>query len=105
DINKDVHKKVIHLVRLIEKQPFDGLQEVVPSYTNVTVYYDPVIVHFSQITRQMQSPFSVVSDYMKKYIKDLSDNIEIPTNLIELPVYYGGKYGPDLEYVATTNNL
>lgn len=104
-ISTILHKKIINLVDLIENDPFDGFIEVVPSYNNVTIYYDPVTIRLKNSTSQFESSFKQVSDRVKDYIERINDN-ELPQKrFIEIPVLYGNEFGPDLEYIATYNKI
>ncbi|MDT8862686.1 5-oxoprolinase subunit PxpB [Alkalihalobacillus sp. MEB130] len=102
EIDVEVHKKVKAFAAHLEKDPFKGLKEIVPAFTTVTVFYDPLsILPFSK----GESPSSIVCATLKEIALNLKKADEQKSRLIEIPVCYGGAYGPDLEYVAEYNRL
>lgn len=103
-ISSMTHNKVISLIKLIEKNPFDGLVEVVAGYNNVTIHYNPVIVRKSKIGKLSISSFEKVSAYIEKCLTKIDNQFVQNKRRIEIPVLYGGAYGPDLEYVARYND-
>lgn len=104
-ISSDIHHVIIHLMNEIERDPFHGFIEAVPSYNSVTVYYNPVTIYFENQQSQVNSAFQKVSAFMEEYIKRVNPEEEREQRVIEIPVIYGGEYGPDLEVVATYNSL
>lgn len=102
-VNPTVHKKIIHLLHIIESDPFPGLIEVVPTYTNITVFYDPIRV-ISETTF-VESAFETVHNIMINYLKKLEQTTPLKQKTIQIPVLYGGNYGPDLTYVAQNNGI
>ncbi|EKN64323.1 5-oxoprolinase subunit PxpB [Schinkia azotoformans] len=104
-INPTIHEQVKHLSYLIEKEPFPGFIESVPSYNNLTVYYNPAAVYFSIIEKDKKSPYKIVSALMAELLDQLSTNELVEERLVKIPVAYGGEFGPDLEYVAAYHGL
>ena len=104
-ISSLIHNKIINIVDSLEADPFEGFIEAIPGYNNVTVFYDPVIVHLNNSQNMQPSPFKIVSDFMMFYIERSNKMIETEKRLVEIPVSYGEELGPDLEYVAMFNNI
>ncbi|USK68783.1 5-oxoprolinase subunit PxpB [Peribacillus asahii] len=107
EIQYDIHQKIKILMELLENEPFVGLVECVPAYTNLTVYYDPLVVFNEQKYRDKEeiSPYEVVCSNIKKKLQQMKTNKKMTHRTISIPVCYGGEYGPDLEYVARYNHL
>lgn len=105
EISPLIHKQVIQLVEIVEKEPFDGFIEAVPSYTNVTIFYNPVTVYYSYQQESKKTLFEVVGTFIESYINKISDSTVFEHRLVEIPVIYGGQFGPDLEYVAKSNHI
>jgi KipI family sensor histidine kinase inhibitor len=70
------------------------VQECVPTYCSLLIYYDPSKISYENLVYQL---------------KDLEPNIhefDFPVKkVIEVPVVYGGSFGPDLNYVAEFHGL
>lgn len=77
------------------KEKMEGVIEVIPAYSSVTVIYDPEILNFNVLIKKLK-----IIRKKKKRSKEI-----LPNTLIEVPVIYGGSYGPDLEFVAKYNGL
>ena len=90
-IDEEINEKVHALARAIEKAGFEWLVEVVPAYSSLAVIYDSALVDFESVKRAIEG------------IEIVSERFE--GKLVEVPVVYGGEYGPDLEFVAKYNGL
>jgi len=92
EINEKVNKKVHTVAKAIENSSPEWLIEVVPTYTSVYVYYDPIRISYSEVMEALK-PFLV------------AEPKEEEMRVIEIPVAYGGEFGPDIEFVAKYNGL
>lgn len=94
EISEEINNAVINLTSVIENEALLGIEEIVPTYRSILVYYDPL--HISLVE-------------LKNKIMDLiikSSNLKArETKLYTVPVVYGDEFGPDLLYVANYNNL
>ncbi|WP_297478790.1 5-oxoprolinase subunit PxpB, partial [Thermococcus sp.] len=90
-IDEEINEKVHALTRAIEQANFEWLVEVVPAYSSLAVIYDSALVDFESVKRTIEG------------IEITSERFE--GKLVEVPVVYGGEYGPDLEFVAEYNGL
>jgi inhibitor of KinA len=120
--------KITNFNRRLHHLPFDGLLETVPAYVSLTVLYNPGIVKASATLRGDYA-FQRVVNYLHelfaagepegspggKFVRNSGNVVGLDTGLhtgrnnvigpIEIPVCYGGPYGPDLEEVANFNNI
>lgn len=104
-ISPTTHEKVKNLSNLLEKEPFTGLIESVPSYNSLTIYYNPVAVYMSTTDKEASSPYKKVSAFILSLLDKLGTSEKPEQRLITIPVLYGGEFGPDLEYVATYHGI
>ncbi|HDD31325.1 MAG TPA: 5-oxoprolinase subunit PxpB [Thermococcus litoralis] len=91
-INESINRKVHAVVRAIEKANPEWLIEAVPTYTSVYLYYDPIKISYSKVIEALR-PFL------------LAEPKEEEKKIIEIPVAYGGEFGPDIDFVAEYNGL
>ncbi|GAB6134963.1 5-oxoprolinase subunit PxpB [Thermococcus prieurii] len=90
-IDEETNDRVHALAGAIEKASFEWLVEVVPAYSSLAVIYEPELIDFERV---------------KRAIRELEFSAEkFEGRLVEIPVLYGGEYGPDLEFVAEYNGL
>ena len=94
-IDETVHGNIQQTLQAIQAANFPWAVDIVPSYTTICVYYDVVqiaLVH-------EHSPFEFVVDSLLAL--NIVESTERQARTIAIPVMYGGKYGPDLSYVAS----
>jgi KipI family sensor histidine kinase inhibitor len=94
EIDTQINQRVHALSTLINDAPIDGIVEAVPAYSTLVVHYDPLVLTYSRVNQWVQSTLEQVQEFKSK-----------KTRMIEIPVKYGGEYGPDLEAVAAYHNL
>ncbi len=102
-IDPAIHETVKNLSELLTSQPFEGFIEYVPAYNNITVYYNPYVIHISQ--KSSLTAFEIVSSYMNDLVQQMKVNKKEDFKIVSIPVCYGGEFGPDLEHVANFHNM
>lgn len=93
-ISPEVNRMIRAFSWLLEKEAIPGIREVVPTYTALSIYYDPMVISYGEMAAQLQM--------LQKKIGEVSLP---PARRVEIPVLYGGEAGPDLHYVATYHRL
>lgn len=101
-IGEQVHEWVQAAAARLETDPFPGYLECVPSFTTLTVYYDLLQVKNAEGNG---TAFDYVSSLIGKRFESIVADGTRPREVVEIPVCYGGEYGPDLAYVAEVNGL
>lgn len=96
-INPAIHQKVKALARYLDSYPFEGMVEYVAAFTSITVFYDPVIIG--------PQSYSIVAGMLEECMSKVNDSYAEQARIVEIPVCYGGDFGPDIEYVAEYNKL
>ena len=90
-IDEEINERIHSLARAIERANFEWLVEVVPAYSSLAVLYNPALIDFESAKRAVEE------------VELTSERFE--GKLVEIPVVYGGEYGPDLKFVAEYNGL
>ncbi|RAI94618.1 inhibitor of KinA [Paenibacillus pabuli] len=93
-ISEAVHRRVMSVCALLEKSQLPGIVEWLPSYSSVTLFYDPLISPYHEVCGMLLHELSKMEEA----------TLDEPRTII-IPVCYGGELGPDLEYVATEHGL
>jgi inhibitor of KinA len=70
------------------------LVEVVPAYVTVTVFYDPL-----EFSRADEDAFTMICDAVRSCASAHTPEAD-PGREWEIPVCYGGEFGPDLDQIA-----
>lgn len=106
DINEHTQRLASALTKQLENDPFPGFIECVPAFTSVTVFYHPFEVYQQmKNSTSFGSPYEKVKTLIKKSIQELTIEEAAEKRTVEIPVCYGGRFGPDLEEVARINGL
>lgn len=87
-IAPDVNRRAVALAGAIAAARVPGVRDVVPAYASVGVHVDPL--RFDQATL----------DAVISHAWDTAAGAEPPARVVEIPVCYGGAFGPDLAEVA-----
>ncbi|WP_316821231.1 5-oxoprolinase subunit PxpB [Pedobacter gandavensis] len=94
-ISEDIHQQVRAVSAFLDENSFEGFVEYTPAFSSVTIYYQPWILLYTEIQ-------ALLEEMLRELIED---GTRLPETRIEIPVVYGGDYGPDLEFVAAYNQL
>lgn len=90
EIDLPINRQVHALANLITNSSINGIVETVPAYATLLVHYDPLALSFTQI-----------KNFMREKVTQVRENASRRQKLIQVPVRYGGEWGPDLEFVAS----
>lgn len=109
-INIQTHQKIKALCSYLDEHPFEGMIEYIPAFTTITIVYDPLRIYNSNNNLyseriNKESPYLIVSSIVKRILTLVDKEVKDKTQVVEIPVCYGGEFGPDLEYVAKHNNI
>ncbi|MBU9719942.1 MULTISPECIES: 5-oxoprolinase subunit PxpB [Bacillaceae] len=99
EINDQVHQLAYHL----ENVPLAGVTELVPAYSSLAVFYNPLMKTYDQMKALMEERLQAL--YEKNTDKAKTNEFFKERRLITIPVLYGGELGPDIEIVAEHNQL
>ncbi len=94
EINLDINHRVTALKMLLKEKGIPGIVETIPTYCSLLIEYDPMVIQYDELVNNL-----------KVLINQLRD-IKLPEKrVVEIPVAYGGEYGPDLKEVAETHGI
>lgn len=104
-IQEETHQKIQLAVQLLHEQSIEGVTEIICGYTNICVHYDPLKIKKSVQHITGNSISERVITLLRHTFKGDHLLSSIKTRIVEIPVLYGGEYGPDLQYVAKQSGL
>jgi KipI family sensor histidine kinase inhibitor len=94
DISLDTHQRIAKFLRLLELQPVSGIVNLHPGYCSVLVKFDALQFRHEELEIRL-----------RPYLSRLDDlSLPEPRNR-EIPVCYGGEYGPDLVELSDAHSL
>jgi inhibitor of KinA len=88
------HERVRKLLRLLELEPITGVRNLHPAYCSLLIKFDPLQLLHSELEEILQG-----------YIARMEKVALQEPRLVEIPVFYGGEYGPDLKDVAELHGI
>ncbi len=94
EIRPEINRRVRTLARKAGEEKLRGVGDLIPSYCSLLIYYDPLHLSFSEVYSWIRSLLTTVLDEM-----------ELPRQTKNVPVLYGGPYGPDISFVAEQNGI
>ena len=97
-ISPATHRAIAAFAARLAQWPLVGLRECVPAFTTLTVYYDPWLV--SENGRYPE-PYERMAAQLHQLMAAPEEPVgPAATETVEIPVCYGGAFGPDLDFVA-----
>ena len=88
------HQRVCKLLRLLQDEPIAWLRNLQPAYCSLLVSFDP-----SQVDHRE------VETTLRRYEQRAEERALPEPRTLEIPVCYGGEFGPDLDELAATHKL
>ena len=95
-IDPAVNARVHRLARALAARGLEGVIETVPTYRSLLVLFDPLILPRERLDSEVEALLAVPV---------VEEAPGAGGNTVELPVLYGGEFGPDLAFVARHNGL
>ncbi len=93
-IDPGINRKVRAITMVLDQERPAGIVEVIPAYRCLMIIYDPLRTSVSELEKMLDSVESRLA------------RIDIPPpRTVEIPVCYGGDFGPDIQFVADHGGL
>ncbi len=93
-ITLQANENVRRLLRLLELEPIAGVRNLHPAYCSLLVKFDALRWQHEELEGKL-----------REYLERLQE-VRLPdAREVEIPVCYGGEYGPDLDEVAALHGM
>jgi len=94
EISLHAHQQVMKLLRLLQLEPVAGVRNLHPAYCSLLVKFDGLRISHDEVEAILRQCLARLEE------------VELPEpRLVEIPVCYGGEYGPDLADVCATHGI
>ena len=94
EITIEAHQRVRKMLHLLESEPIAGIRNLNPAYCSLLVNFDVLKLTHGELEA-----------FLCGYLGRL-DDVRLPEpRRFEIPVSYGGEFGPDLNEVASLHGL
>ena len=94
EIGPEAHGRVVQLLHALQRARLAGVVNLHPAYCSVLIRFDSLVTSHAALEQEVR--------------RLLSGAAEVETaapQVVEIPVRYGGEFGPDLEEVAAMCGL
>ena len=89
EISEAINRRIRAFGLALEAAAIPGVTELVPTYRSMMIHYDPEVIGYAALTARLTAVLGGL------------DQIALPpSQVLEIPVLYGGEAGPDLAFVA-----
>jgi len=89
EISEAINGRIRSFNIALQDSGIAGIVETVPTYRSLMVHYDPGVIRYASLEKKLKGLLSGL------------DKVRIPpSEVLEIPVLYGGEEGPDLPFVA-----
>jgi KipI family sensor histidine kinase inhibitor len=93
-ITRQANENVRRLLRLLEVEPIAGVRNLHPAYCSLLVKFDALKWRHEELEAKL-----------RHYLEQLAE-VKLPApRQVEIPVGYGGEFGPDLDEVAALHGI
>ena len=93
-ITLENHQRVVKLLGLLESQHIEGIRNLHPAYCSLLIKFDPLKLDHDQLESRLVPCLARL------------DEAPLPKPAqIDIPVCYGGEFGPDLNDVAAMHGM
>ena len=89
EISEEINARIRAFNMALADSKLPGFVESVPSYGALMIHYDPGVILYDPLVQQL-----------RQLLGRLDQAVLPPSDVLEIPVLYGGEEGPDLEFVA-----
>ncbi|HEY2460060.1 MAG TPA: 5-oxoprolinase subunit PxpB [Candidatus Acidoferrum sp.] len=93
-VTLDAHQSVRKLLRLLAAEPVPAIRNLHPAYNSILIQFDALKMEHRELKA-----------ILRKYLQRMRQVKLAAPREIEIPVCYGGVYGPDLTEVAALHGL
>lgn len=89
-----VNARVVWLADALRRAQWPGVRDIVPAYHSLAVYFDPLRTDVDRLTKHLET---IAAQSREAAVP--------PVTVREVPVCYGGIYGPDLDAMVEATGL
>ncbi|MFH0784678.1 MAG: 5-oxoprolinase subunit PxpB [Pseudomonadota bacterium] len=94
EVDPEINEKVRQMTALLADHPHPGILAAVGSYCTLLVHYDPQQMGFAELTGLLLN------------LEQTLGQAAVPeARTVDIPVCYGGGFGPDIGFVAERNSM
>ena len=94
EISPEINRKITATVQMMKEQHIEGVVDMIPAFCSLLINYDPRVISFDELKKRLEHLVKLDAKAGKSRKK-----------IYEIPVCFGGEYGPDMENIAKNAGL
>ena len=88
-ISTEINQRITATVKLIKEQRIEGIVDMIPAFASLLINYNPLVISYAALRRRLERILRM----------EIRSEATV-RRVYEIPVCYGGAYGPDLGQIA-----
>jgi inhibitor of KinA len=101
DISVATGRICLSAAELFRRAKLNGVLDITPSFNSVALLYSPAVSD----SAPDHDAFDILSNEIDRLLKGGLPDFDAAFRLVEIPVCYNEKFGPDLDFVAQATGL
>ena len=93
-ISARTNQRIAATVRLIREQKIEGIVDMIPAFVSLLINYNPLVISYDSLRERLEA-----------ILQMKTESLDTVRRVFEIPVCYGGEYGPDLGIIAKNAGL
>ena len=93
-IAPEINAQITAFVHLLKEQHIEGVTDLIPAFTSLLINYDPRVIGYKDLKARIEELLKI------EVSEEASEE-----RVFEIPVCYGGEYGPDIANIAENAGL
>lgn len=93
-IAPEINAQITAFVHLLKEQHIEGVTDLIPAFASLLINYDPRVIGYKDLKARIE-------ELLKIEVSEKASEARV----FEIPVCYGGEYGPDIANIAENAGL
>lgn len=93
-IAPEINAQITAFVHLLKEQHIEGVTDLIPAFASLLINYDPRVIGYKDLKARIE-------ELLKIEVSEEAGEARV----FEIPVCYGGEYGPDIANIAENAGL
>lgn len=95
EISPKINSQLKCITDFVDELKNEGIKDLLPTYRSIIINYDSLKISFDDLKEIVEKNINLKNIDNEKKIKEI----------IEIPVLYGGEWGPDIQNISSHNKL
>ena len=89
-VSPEINRRVSDAARGVREAKIGGVVDMIPAFASLMIQYDPLVLSYDELCLRVA-----------EVLRNAGTEAHSGRRVYEIPVCYGGTFGPDLDYIAS----